>query len=113
LARHGPVLASYSLNQHQAPNENTITAVGAEGTLRLEFHRGRLLVQSRPDADWQERAACRLDRDELFVEQANGFLDAIDGRRPVACTIEEAALTLKAVLAALDSAEARVWRTIH
>src|SRR5262249_62426220 len=36
LARHGSALASYSLNQHQAPNEMTLTVIGEQGTARCE-----------------------------------------------------------------------------
>ena len=38
LARHDDVLANYSLNQHQAPNELTLTVVCERGTLRVELH---------------------------------------------------------------------------
>ncbi len=41
LARHGPALASYALNQYQAPNEATLTVVCQRGTARFESHRQR------------------------------------------------------------------------
>ena len=41
IARHGDLLATYSLNQHQAPNETTITVVCEQGTCRFELHRQR------------------------------------------------------------------------
>src|SRR5215217_6265260 len=37
IARHGDLLASYSLNQHQAPNETMITVVCEGGTARFEI----------------------------------------------------------------------------
>jgi len=41
IARHGAVMGSYALNQHQAPNETSITVVCTSGTARCEFHRSR------------------------------------------------------------------------
>ena len=41
IARHGDVLASFSLNQHQPANESTITVVCERATLRFEMHEGR------------------------------------------------------------------------
>src|SRR5439155_16743169 len=35
MARHGDVMASYALNQHQAPNETTITVICERGTVRF------------------------------------------------------------------------------
>ena len=47
LARHGDVLASYSLNQHQAPNEVTLTVVCERGTVRWEARRTALALDDR------------------------------------------------------------------
>src|SRR5205814_1412813 len=41
IARHGDVMASYALNQHQAPNETTITVICERGTARSEMDTGR------------------------------------------------------------------------
>lgn len=109
IARHGGVMAAYSLNQHQAPNETTITIVGEEGTTRCELHRNRWLAARRPGDDWEQAGACRLERDDLFVEQARAMLAAIRGEAPVACTLEEARQTLLANLAILQAADERRW----
>jgi len=112
LARHGSVLASYSLNQHQAPNEWTITVACERGTLRIELHRHRWRWMTEPDGPWHQEDFGSLERDSLFVAQADAFLDALEGKAPPVCTVDEGLATLRACLAALASLEARCWQTV-
>lgn len=112
LARHQAVLASYSLNQHQAPNEMTITVMGTQGTVRCEFHRHRWRFQDRPDQAWRDENIAPLERDTMFVAQANTFLDAVEGNAPVLCSLEEGIQTLRVNLAALASVRCRTWQTV-
>jgi predicted dehydrogenase len=112
IARHGNVMASYSLNQHQAPNESTITVVCANGTARFESHNCRWLAAINPGEAWQDRATFTLERDDLFVRQAATMLDAIEGKSPVACTIDEAIQTLRVNLTILEATETHSWQTI-
>ncbi len=110
IARHGNVLASYSLNQHQAPNELTITVICERGTCRFELHENRWRWMTRPDTPWQEEAFAELQRDDLFVAQANAFLDLVEGRGEPACSLQEAIDTLGVNLTVLASAEQGVWK---
>jgi predicted dehydrogenase len=112
LARHGDVLASYSLNQHQAPNENTITVVCERGTVRFEGHESRWRSVTIPGEPWHDELHAPLGRDELFIAQANQFLDAVEGTLPVACSLEEGLQTLRVNLAALASIQGGAWQTI-
>ena len=112
LARHGDVLASYSLNQHQAPNENSITVVCERGTVRFEGHECRWQWLTTPGEAWHDEPHEPLERDSLFVAQANQFLDAVEGKRPVACTLDEGLQTLRVNLAALASADGGGWQDI-
>jgi predicted dehydrogenase len=109
LARHGDVLASYSLNQHQAPNETTITIVCESGTARLELHNGRWLSCRRPGEPWTDHGGAPLERDEPFVRQANAFLDAVQGTAAPGCTLEEGVATLRANVAILRSIDDGGW----
>jgi predicted dehydrogenase len=113
MARHGPVPASYSLNQHQAPNEMTITVVCERGTARCEFHEQRWRWMTQPGGPWQEHALPPLERDALFVAQANAFLDAVEGRSAVPCSLEEGIQTLRVNLAALASVEQGAWQAVR
>ena len=109
LTRHGRLRGSLTFNQYQAPNETTFTIVCHDGTLRAELSPSRLRIMREPDTAWEDREAPVDERDDLYVFQANAFLDAIEGRSDVLCTIEEAARTLGVTLAALRGAEGQAW----
>lgn len=109
LARQGEVLASYALNQHQAPNETTITMICERGTARFEFHNHRWRSMTEPGGSWKEREDVSLERDSLFTRQAHSFLDAIEGTVPPLCDLPEGLQTLQANLAILRSLERGCW----
>jgi predicted dehydrogenase len=110
IARHGDVLASYALNQHQAPNESTITVVCERGTARFEMHTGRWKSSERAPEPWTDHGPDKpLDRDGPFIRQAHAFLDAIEGKSPPLCTVEEGLQTLRANLAILKSIDTGGW----
>ena len=112
LTRHGKRMGCLSLNQHQAPNEVTITVACERGTARFEHHHQRWRWQTSPGCGWQDESFPALERDTLFVRQAETFLDAIEGRGEPLCTVGEAARTLAANLAILRSAEKRAWEVV-
>lgn len=111
LARHGEVLAAYTLNQYQAPNESTLTVVCEQGTLRFEFHQHRYRWMTTPGNDWQDESFGPLERDSLFMTQASYFLDTLDGAPP-RCSLAEGIQTLRVNLAIIESAQARQWRNV-
>lgn len=113
LARHGRVQASYALNQHQAPNEVTITVVCERGTVRFEAHENRWRWLTTPGEAWQEARFPPLERDALFIEQATHFLDALEGKRQVACSLDKGEATLRANLAALASCANGQWMSLE
>jgi predicted dehydrogenase len=112
LTRQAGALGSYALNQYQAPNEITVTAVGDRGTARFESHRNRVRYMERPETSWREEWGQPVERDELFIRQATSFLDLVAGEAPPLCSLEEGIQTLKVNLAALDSAERGRWVVI-
>jgi predicted dehydrogenase len=112
IARHGSVLGSYSQNQYQAPNETTITVVCERGTARFEAHRKGWRWQTEPETPWQEKSCDPIERDTLFVNQANAFLDALEGKALVPCTLDEALQTLRVNLAMLETSESHSWKKI-
>ncbi len=96
LARHdGDLLAAYSLNQYQAPNEAATMVVCERSTCRWQLHRHRWRWMTEPDGPCHEQSFPGLEGDELFIDQANAFLDYLEGsgaprpvtwpRRPVHC----------------------------
>jgi len=104
-ARHGAALVSYALNQFQVPNETTLQFNSAHGSVKIELHRHRWGTFREGDGDWTWRDMPPLERDTPFVDQANAFLDQIEGRPSRLCSLEAAAQTLRFNLAALASAE--------
>jgi len=109
LTRHGKVMGSFSLNQYQAPNESTITVTCERGTVRFENHNCRWRWMTEPEGRWHDEASAPLQRDTLFLRQADSFLDAMAGVTPPLCSLAEAAQTLRVNLAILASAEKRAW----
>jgi predicted dehydrogenase len=112
LTRHGTVMGSFNLNQHQAPNDTTITAVCTCGTVRFEYHNCRWRWATEPGGEWTDEPAPPLERDTLFVRQAHAFLDAVEGTVAPLCTLAEATQTLAVNLAVLRSADRGGWETI-
>jgi predicted dehydrogenase len=113
LTRQGDVLGCYSLNQHQAPNESVISVMCDRGTVRCEIHNNRWLWMDKPASEWHEEPFGPTERDAAFVAQANAFLDSIEGRTPVLCSLAEGIQTLRVNLAILESVEQRAWKTIE
>lgn len=109
LTRHGDVMGSFSLNQHQPVNQASLTVIGTDGMARFESHTNRWLSCEEAGADWKVEAEFQLERDDLFVRQANAFLDQLDGRAEPACSIREGLQTLKVNLSALRSAAEGRW----
>ena len=114
LARHGDIMGSYHFNQHQYPNESTFILVCEGGTLRLELCANRLRIMDRPDGDWEDEISNAFQRDDIFVSQANSFLDAIEGQPSISCTIDEAKHTLNCQMALLEEAkQASQWQNVN
>ena len=113
LTRHGPVMASFALNQHQAPNETAVTVVCRQATARWQPQRNRWRWMTGPDEPWHDQCIEPLERDVLFVRQAESFLDAVDGRGPPLCSLAEGLQTLRVNLAALASWQSAAWQTIE
>jgi predicted dehydrogenase len=112
LSRHADVMASFAMNQHQAPNETSITVVCTGGTVRWELHKNRWRWMEKPDEPWQQESAPEMQRDTLFIAQADAFLDALEGKSPPLCTLGEGVETLRAMRAALASVESSAWETV-
>lgn len=109
MTRHSDILGSFSLNQHQPPNESTLTVICEEGAARYEAHRSRWLSCTDPDSEWAVEDTFQIERDDLFVSQAGAFLDHLEGRGAVCCSLEDAVQTLQVSLAALKSVNTSSW----
>ena len=103
------VMVSYSLNQHQAPNETVYRFVCHDGVVQVVAHEQRCEVQTKPDAGWTTVLETSQQRDDGFVAQANQFIDYVESDRRPSCSLEEGVHSLRANLAILEAAEQRRW----
>jgi predicted dehydrogenase len=103
-ARNGRALVNYALNQFQAPNEMTLQIHCEHGSLKVENQEQRFGVFRRATNAWEWHKAAPLERDDMFIAQANAFLDGLEGKPTEFATFDEAVQTLKFNLAALESA---------
>jgi len=109
ITRHAALMGTFSLNQHQPPNESTLTVICEHGAVRCEAQRNRWLSCEQPDAEWTVEEEFVLERDDMFVNQANDFLDLLDDQTKPACSLQEALQTLRVNMAALESARTGCW----
>jgi len=113
ITRHGPVLGSFSINQHQPPSECRITVVCEKGAARFEANGQRWLTATEMGGEWQLEARHELDRDSAYVSQAGQFLDQVSGHAEPLCSLAEGIQALKIIIAALRSVDARQWIDIE
>jgi len=111
-ARHGEVLASYAMTQFQAPNEAVMQIHCEHGSVKIESHARRWGVLRRGDTDWTWHTTPPLERDDLFIAQANAFIDGLEGKATPLSTFDEAAQTLRFNIAALRSVSTGLPTTI-
>ncbi len=112
VARAMPLLGSFSLNQHQTPNESTLTVICEKGTVRFESHNNRWLSCTEPGAAWVVEEQFQIERDGLFIRQANMFLDQLDDKVSPACSLDEALQTLRVNMSALQSVKSGAWENL-
>jgi predicted dehydrogenase len=112
ITRHKNILGSFTLNQHQAPNESSLTVICKKGTARFEMHNSRWRWQTQPADTWHDEAAAKLERDTLFTLQAESFLRALDGTHQPLCSLAQGHQTLRVNLATLRSIETRSWQKL-
>ncbi|HSW44008.1 MAG TPA: Gfo/Idh/MocA family oxidoreductase [Phycisphaerae bacterium] len=111
ITRHNGdrVMGCFSLNQHQAPNENAVTVVCKKGTCKWDLNNARWLSMAEPEGGWKTEFEFSRERDDIFVYQANLFLDAMEGKGKFACTLEEGLQTLRVNLTILQAADKPNW----
>ncbi len=108
----GRVLVSIALNQFMAPNETHLQLNGSRGSLAIRFHEHRAGMFMLGDSEWTWTEPLAAERDDLFREQAQGFLSAAIGQQPPLCGLDDGIRALKVNLAALRSGQRRTVETI-
>jgi len=113
MTRHGDVLGSFSQNQYQAPSETIMNVLCEKGTVQFLAHKCMWRYMVEPDSQWVEHDCGPMERDDMYVTQANSFMDTVEGKREPVCTLREGYQTLKVNLAALTSVQSNTWQTIN
>jgi predicted dehydrogenase len=113
MARQGDVLANYAVNLYQQPNEFIVTIVCERATVRCEVHKNRWRWMTETDGPWHEESIETPTRDSMYENQANNFLDVVEGKGKPLCTLEEGVQTLAVNLAALASMKEGNWQAIQ
>ena len=102
-----------TINQFQKPNVAGIEFIGTRGNLRIIDGEGRNEFADDDSGAW--RSESFLDaamgpqeiHESLFARQADDFMDILDGKPGVLCTLEEARQGLRVCLAAKESYRTR------
>ena len=71
------------------------------------------LRAAEPDAGWKTEFQFSTERDDIFVNQANIFMDAMEGKGKFACTLEEGLQTLRVNLTNLQVADNPAWHSLY
>jgi hypothetical protein len=71
--------------------------------VRIEGHAQRWGVMRHGEKEWAWHQTPPMERDDIFIAQANAFLDGLEGKATSLCTFDEAVQTLKFNQAALRS----------
>ena len=82
------------------------------GTAQFEYHNCRWRWMTQPESEWSNVPFGPLERDELFVRQAQSFLDAVARKQPPLCSLGEAIQTLRVTLGILESSRDRRWVSV-
>ena len=105
LRFHDGQVAQFGVCLFQHPTEARFLVVGQKGALRIQLDAERLGVFSNSSSRWEDGRTRSFERDDVFRQQAQHFIDCIEGRAEPLCTLEDAEQTLLTVLAALESAD--------
>lgn len=96
----GRAISTICLNQFQWNNDGLIELAGEAGTVRFVAAQMRLSLYT--DGEWRD-TEYHCERDDYYIWQAHNFLDAIEGKGSVLCTVRQALETVRTVVAAQRS----------
>ena len=105
-------MAVLHMNAWQTHRSEALTLSATEGSIVADSIGGRVGVCLRKTGEWTWSEGLGEPRDEKgqmdgpFVREANNFLDAIEGKAEVMCSLAEARRTMEVCLAALESGQA-------
>ena len=78
----------------------------------MDLNNARWLSMVEPEGGWKTEFQFSTERDDIFVNQANIFMDAMEGKGKFACTLEEGLQTLRVNLTNLQTADNPKWTSL-
>jgi predicted dehydrogenase len=109
--RNSPAIATVHAIAWQAHRCDQLTLTGVKGSIVCDGWTGRMGIVDRQDQwTWIEGLKSKPKDaggqvDEPFVYQANNFLDAIEGKAPILCTLAEGKHTVEILDATYESGQ--------
>jgi predicted dehydrogenase len=104
LALAGGALAGVHLDYLRRPPAHWLEIVGTRGTLRWDNADGAVHCWSEGAKRWQVHPAPPgFERNAMFMQEMQHFLDLVAGRAESACTLEDGVRALQIALAARDA----------
>jgi predicted dehydrogenase len=102
----GGALGSLHLDYLQQPPSHTLEIIGTHGAIRWDNSDG-IVHLYQPDAGgWQFFSPPKgLDRNQLFLNEMQHFIDVAAGKAEPACTLADGIAALELALAALRSSQ--------
>jgi predicted dehydrogenase len=102
------VVGSLQLNYVQRPPRHQLEIVCTEGTIHWDQADEGLRVYHQSDQTWKlYPLPDGFQRDDLFREQMEHFLQVVRGEKDPFCTLQDGIMALEMALAAHESAETR------
>jgi len=95
---------SVHLDLYGRPHEKYIAFTGEKGTIHWSFEPNRLKYSDRMEQEWETKEYS-FERNDMFVDLAREFLEVIDGREEMTCTLEDGLAVLRIIEACRKSSE--------
>lgn len=101
-----PVIATIHLNYLQVPDRHEYEIIGDRGWIALDMFKGELRRGRQSDASVQVENFS-TERDPLYEEEHQAFLDAVAGKRKPESPAADALVSMEVIAAALISLRTR------
>ena len=110
--RNSPAMATIHCSAWQAHRCNLLMIAGTKGSIVCDAVEGRMgTVDCRNRWQWVEGLAGKTDskgqNDEPFIRQAANFLDAVEDKAPILCSLAEGKHTIEICSATYESGQRR------
>lgn len=100
-----PLPISITLDYLQTPPVRRFVVVGDQGRITWDYNAGGAYMETRADGIVEECDFKSLDRNQLFLNEMEHFLDAVKNKSEPSISVQESTQSLRVALAARISME--------